>query len=98
MTFSFHRAAKRELDEAVEYYEDCRLGLGYEFHEEIYRTISRILEYPEAWTQISPRTRRCLTKRFPYGVIYQIKEDRIRVIAVAHSSRRPRYWSERVED
>ncbi|MCD6197453.1 MAG: type II toxin-antitoxin system RelE/ParE family toxin [Deltaproteobacteria bacterium] len=98
MTFSFHPAARRELNEAVDYYEDCQPGLGYEFLEEVYATIARILHYPNAWSQISRRARRCLTKRFPYGVIYQVKEDHIRIVAVAHSHRRPGYWLNRLDD
>jgi hypothetical protein len=31
MTFSFHPEAKDEFNEAIEYYEDCESGLGYDF-------------------------------------------------------------------
>lgn len=98
MTFSFHAAARAELSQAVDYYEECEPGLGYEFLEEVYATIARVLQYPEAWSQLSPRARRCLTRRFPYGVIYQPKQDDVRILAIAHSHRRPEYWLNRLED
>ncbi len=98
MTFFFHPAARIELNQAVDYYEDCEAGLGYEFLEEIYATIARIMQYPKAWSSISHRTRRCLTKRFPYGVIYQVTEEHVRIIAVAHSHRRPGYWRNRIPE
>ncbi len=98
MTFSFHPAARRELNTAVDYYERCQAGMGYEFLEEVYSTVTRILEYPEAWSQLSARTRRCLTKRFPFGVIYQVQENQVRIIALAHSHRRPGFWLEREKE
>ena len=98
MTFSFHPAARIELDDAVDYYEQCESGLGYEFLKEVYATIARLLQYPEAWSHLSPRARHCLTRRFPYGVIYQTKEGHTRILAVAHSHRRPGYWLDRLSD
>jgi hypothetical protein len=72
-------------------------GFGYEFAKEVANTISRILRYPEAWTKLSKRTRRCRTRRFPYGVIYQIRGNKILIVAVAHLRREPWYWSDRVK-
>jgi hypothetical protein len=33
--------------------------------------------------------------RFPYNVVYRIRDDDIYVVAVAHTSRRPNYWKDR---
>lgn len=96
MKFSFHPEAKEELDGAVEYYEQCQAGLGLEFAEEVYAAIARIMQYPDAWSPLSKNSRRCLINRFPYGIIYQIKSHTLRIIAVAHLSRRPGYWKERL--
>ena len=72
-------------------------GLGFEFAEEVYATIARIIQYPDAWSVLSKNSRRCLVSRFPYGVIYQIKSPILRIIAVTHLNRRPGYWKERLE-
>lgn len=96
MNFYFHADAEREFDKAVEYYESCRSGLGLEFSFEVYAAIHRILKYPEAWTPLSENTRRCLVKRFPFGVVYQMKSDRAYIIAVADLRRRPDYWLKRL--
>ncbi len=82
MKYFFHPSAKIELTEAAHYYENCRKGLGIEFSKEIHSTVKRIIEFPEAWSTLTKNTRRCLTKRFPYGVIYQIEDDQIFIIAV----------------
>ncbi len=42
MRFYFHPEAEAELDKAVEYYEQRQQGLGLEFVEEVYATITRI--------------------------------------------------------
>ena len=97
MRFYFHPEAEAELDKAVEYYEQRQRGLGLEFVEEVYATITRIIQYPNAWSALSKNSRRCLVSRFPYGVIYQIKSHTLRIIAVAHLNRRPGYWKERLE-
>jgi plasmid stabilization system protein ParE len=95
MRFSFHEDAETEFDKAVEYYEDCRRGLGLEFAKEVYAAIARINQFPEAWSPMSKNTRRCLVNRFPYGVIYRVKSGHIQVIAVADLRRRPGYWRSR---
>jgi hypothetical protein len=97
MKFYFHPDAEAEFDKTVEYYEQLQLGLGIEFAEEIYATITRIIQYPDGWSALSKNSRRCLVNRFPYGVVYQIKSRSLRIIAVAHLHRRPGYWKERLE-
>ena len=96
MNFRFHPKADNELDEAVRYYEGCQTGLGLDFAEEVYATIARVLEYPEACSALSKNTRRCLVNRFPYGVIFQVKSDVLRIVAVANLHRRPGYWQDRI--
>lgn len=94
MTFDFLEDAETEFREAFEYYEGQRPGPGEEFAREVRRAIDRILSHPLAWRKLSRRTRRCHTRRFPYGLIYHVreKEQRVLIVAVMHLSRRPGYW------
>jgi len=98
MNYYFHPEAKKEFLEAVDYYESCSEGLGLEFSNDIYATIQRIVNYPYAWSEFSERSRRCLAKRFPFGVIYQVLEDsnEIMIIAVMQLNRKPGYWKRRL--
>ena len=95
MKLLFHPDAEVELREAANYYDDCQTGLGLDFAEEVYAAISRIIKYPDAWSRLSSNTRRCLTNRFPFGIIYQVKSDNLYIIAIANLHRRPEYWKER---
>ncbi len=71
MKISFLDAAQSEFDDATDYYEEQRSELGFEFAEEVEQALERINHYPEAWSPLSPRVRRCLVNRFPYSVIYE---------------------------
>jgi hypothetical protein len=97
MKFFFHEDAEAEFDSAIDYYEQSKPGLGFEFAEEVYATIARINEYSEAWPVMSQNTRRCLINRFPFGIIYQVKDNTLRIIAVANLHRRPGYWRKRIK-
>ncbi len=60
-----------------------------------YIAIQQICEHPLAWEQMDSQTHRFLTNRFPFGVLYRIKEDHIRIIAIMHLRRKPDYWQDR---
>ena len=81
MNYSFHPQAKQELVGAINYYNECGSGLGYIFMEEVQASIDRIIRHPKAWSKLSKNTRRCLTRRFPYGVIYQEIDGDILIIS-----------------
>jgi len=96
MTYSFHHEAEAEFVNAIDYYEECEIGLGEDFSLEINSTIRNILAFPTAWPTIDGFVRRCLTHRFPYGVLYSIEQDCIFVLAVMHLHRHPDYWKKRL--
>jgi len=95
LKYSFHSDAEKELNEAITYYNECQNGLGLEFAKEVYLAIQNILSFSHAWPPLSANTRRCLTNRFPYGVIYQITDEEVFIIAVMHLNREPSYWKKR---
>ena len=97
MKYSFHPEAGIEFLEAINYFEDCRDGLGVEFSQEVFSTIQRIIHFPLSWSVFSENTRRCLTKRFPYGVLYQSIGEEIIIIAVMQLNREPDYWKKRLK-
>lgn len=90
---SFNRLAERELAEAAEYYEDESPGLGEQFLEEVRHSTILLQRYPHAAPKVLGSTRRFVLPRFPYYILYQVfGNDRLRVLAVAHQKRHPRYW------
>lgn len=92
----FLESAEVELDETVIFYNQQLLGLGDELLSEAVFALERIRKHPNAWQKLSKRTRRCLMHRFPYGIIYQERDDVILIVAVANLHREPTYWQERI--
>jgi hypothetical protein len=97
MEIIFLSPARDELNEAIAYYSGQSEGLGYEFAAEVKKTLERIVQYPNAWFKLSNRTHRCRTNRFPYGIIYQIREEKLLIVAVMHLSREPKTWKARLQ-
>src|SRR5205085_7709667 len=96
MNYYFGPHARQELKDAILYFDDFNAALGDAFAQEVERAISLILRFPEAWPLITRSTRRCRTRKFPYGIVYRITEDEIEIIAVMHLSRQPEYWADRL--
>jgi toxin ParE2 len=96
MRIRFLEIAQIELDDAYEYYNLELPGLGEAFLSEVLNALDRIGKFPEAWQPSSKRTRRCQTRRFPYGIMYQIRKDEILVVAIANLHRKPDYWKDRI--
>ena len=92
MNVRFLRPARTELRGAVAYYEDQNVGLGKQFRDEVFKSVERIKQYPNAWTPLSGNIRRCRTLRFPYGIIYEATGTEILILAIAHMHRRSDYW------
>ena len=96
MKYIFHPEAEEELNLAVDYYNQCQANLGWDFSKEVYTAIQNILAFPEAWASLSKNTRRCLVNRFPFGVIYQNKNNKILIVAIMQLNRKPGYWHNRI--
>lgn len=95
MRIEFSAIAYEEFKNAIEFYDLLEKGLGLRFKDEVDDSLKRILKYPEAWQKETESTRRFLLKRFPYKIVYFVESERIVIIAVAHTHRKPFYWIDR---
>ncbi|MFI4862152.1 MAG: type II toxin-antitoxin system RelE/ParE family toxin [Phycisphaerales bacterium JB063] len=98
MNIRFHPEADQEFLDAIDVYESQQPGLGEDFHAEVMATVARITHSPLAWPVLQGDVRRCLSHRFPYGVLYSVESDVIYILAVMHLRRRQGYWKHREED
>lgn len=92
--------ADAEIREAAAWYERQRTGLGREFLAAVDAAVQRIRQSPRRFPRLETlpeeeNVRRLLLHRFPYGVVYEAAENDIRILAVAHTRRRPNYWKHR---
>ena len=95
MRYVFHPEALAEYSEAVQYYAEQRSEVAQMFINAIEDAVYRIRESPTRWAIVDEDVRRCLTRKFPYSILYTIEQDYILILAVTHCSREPRYWKSR---
>ena len=98
LTIEFLDEAREEAREATLWYARRSAHAAVGFSEALDLAVWHIEQTPDAWPPHIFNTRRLLLRRYPYHVIYRIGSDRIVVIAVAHTSRRPGYWRDRLAD
>ncbi|HEX7570365.1 MAG TPA: type II toxin-antitoxin system RelE/ParE family toxin [Verrucomicrobiae bacterium] len=93
----YHRLAENELVESARFYERRREFLGESFLDAAGETLAKIQANPEFGQPGKFSTRSWKMKRFPFRVVYLEQPDRIWIVAVAHLSRKPNYWLERLD-
>lgn len=87
--------ARTELIEAAKFYARQAPGLGDTFLDDVGSRLTNISAQPLQGTSLPHNLRRVLLKRFPFFIVYEYEQEVITVIAIAHTSRRPGYWSSR---
>jgi toxin ParE2 len=94
--FRYVPAAEEELLNEIGFLELRASGLGRRFYGEVRRAEDLIAQFPESGYELSPGIRKCRLRKFPFSLIYSLEKECLLILAVAHHSRRPRYWAERV--
>lgn len=89
--------AEDDLMEAYSWYEDKRIGLGYDFLLQVDAGLNFIARNPAIHPIEYKGTRKHLVKRFPYKIIYLLENERITVLAVIHGKRSPDLIRKRTE-
>jgi hypothetical protein len=93
--------ADSEFMEAAQWYEDQRSGLGEQFISEVIDAFIDIERYPQRFSRCSYRSSRELRRRtlehFPHSVVYEVRKSECVIVAIAHPSRRPNYWKDRLK-
>lgn len=91
----FHPDAEAEMIEAAAYYEAQQPGLGRRFLASVQDAVNRIVLNPKLYAVVELDVRRCLTKVFPFGVLFREHSNNIVIMAVMHLHRDPDYWKNR---
>jgi len=95
MKYVFHPEALEEYSDAVQYYAEQRTEIAQAFINPIEDAIFRIKESAKRYPTIDEDIRRCMTRKFPYEILYTIESDYILILAVMHCSREVGYWKNR---
>ena len=96
MKYVFHPEALTEYSEAVQYYAEQRVDLAQEFIDAVEGAVYRLRDSPKLYPAIDRDIRRCLTRKFPYAILYTVEPDFILILAVMHCKKKPGYWKSRL--
>jgi plasmid stabilization system protein ParE len=88
-------AAEDDFTESLRWYAEHSVEAANDFDAEFDRALEAIARAPERFPQCDERHRYFLMRRFPFQVIYRVQGEQIAIIAVAHTSRSPDFWSHR---
>lgn len=79
-------SAQIEAENAIEFYERRRTGLGAKLRAALELTIERISEHPESGREVIPGVRRIVVPKYKYRVFYVVEADRLIVVGIYHAS------------
>ncbi len=92
-----HEEAGAEYDAAFDWYLERNPDAALKFDSEVDRALAEIAQAPQRWASGPYHTHRFLLRKFPFVLIYRERTGGdIQIVAVAHTSRRPKYWKERI--
>ena len=92
----YHCEADVELVAVAKYYKCQGERLGHRFLHAVHVALAKIQDDPERYPFFDRPTRACRIAGFRYRLIYEALPDAICVLAVAHTSREPGYWRNRL--
>jgi plasmid stabilization system protein ParE len=91
----FTAEAEADVEEAFQWYEAQRPGLGAAFRHALDVGVASVENGPEAYAVVHRNTRRALLPKFPYGLYYRVLEYSVLVVACIHAKRHPKAWRSR---
>lgn len=88
--------AEAEFADAAAYYEIAEDGLAEKFINSINAALSKIKKHPAIGKPRRTNIRSIATHKFPYNIVYEVHKNEILIHAIAHQSRLPDYWVDRI--
>jgi toxin ParE1/3/4 len=84
--------AESDIRDATLWYGERNALMSEGFRAEVFQVIERIAQAPLGKAADDRGDRRRILHRFPYSVVYDIKLNTVRILAIAHHRRQPNYW------
>ena len=90
-----HEEARLEIEEALAWYLRRSVRAAEGFLREVERGLALVGESPTLWSGFEQDSRRTLLRKYPYARVYQLRDERVIILAAPHLKRRPGYWRAR---
>lgn len=88
-TLEIKEEAVHDMQEAYDYYEERKPGLGERFLDTLETYIERVQKHPLHYQIRIKPYREALIKDFPYLIIYEIEENNIIIYAIFSTWKNP---------
>lgn len=94
-------AAEQEFRDSILWYEQHGPGLGDRLWSDIQAAIDLIAGHVAVGERVRrvrsrENVRRVPLRHFPYFLVYREHEGWVEIVALAHTSRKPTYWRDRI--
>lgn len=87
----FSADARNEFESASAWYEEQRKGLDAQFVLYVEAKLEMIRKSPEIFPLVYSNYRKATLKRFPYLIFFEMVGEDIHLLAVFHTSRKPKF-------
>jgi plasmid stabilization system protein ParE len=95
MRFTFHPAVRQDLRGILDYYDERSESAGDRFFEAFEDARRRIKMMPARFHLLDECRRRCDLAKFPYHLVFEIRNDEVYVTVLRHNKRHPRFGLKR---
>lgn len=96
-SLDYHPEAREEVRAAYAWYLERNVEAADEFLGRVVTLSDLALDYPDVGSPYLYNTRRLLLRNFPYLLVYRRRGNGLQIVAIAHTSRRPGYWRDRLD-
>jgi len=92
--------AESDIEETALWYEERQAGLGGAFVHEVRQAINSLKSNPLLYPVRHRRypIRWIFPKRFPYRIVFVVKEEIVTILCVTHAKRRKPVWKGRLPE
>lgn len=84
-----------EVEMAMDYYHEISSELSTDLRIKFTDAVSEATKRYKLYQPIRGQYRKVNLERFPYKIVFRLKEDTLMILAFAHHKRKPNYWRKR---
>ncbi|MCE7949965.1 MAG: type II toxin-antitoxin system RelE/ParE family toxin [Xanthomonadales bacterium PRO7] len=95
LRIELHPGAEIDIEEARRWYAQRSPIAAHAFLLEVEHVMERVAGSPERWPSHIADTRSYSFPRFPFRLVYFVRDSVVVVVAVCHHRRKPGYWAVR---
>ena len=95
LKIKFQEHSKYDFTKAKKYYQNQEEKLYEKFKYDLQQSLNRILSFPKLYPNIDTNIRKCVLNKFPYTILYTLKDDNIYILAIANHYKNPKEYENR---